>query len=72
MRLHWLVVVALGCQGSRAGDDTPPDPKGWTITVDMSGLDRYVVPETETNWTVRGKATATEGLATVDIGDING
>jgi hypothetical protein len=63
----WFALVALGCGSSKGPDDMPPDPKGWTITVDMSPLDRYVAPETETSWTVKGKATATEGLASIEI-----
>lgn len=62
----WFVVLAA-CSGKpTAGDDAPPDPKGWTITVDMSPLDRYVDPAA-TSWTVRGIASATEGLASVDV-----
>ncbi len=49
------------------GDDAPPDPKGWTISVDMSGLDRFVTPASTTSWQVGGIATATEGLARVDV-----
>src|SRR6188768_3504118 len=68
MRLGWLVLLA-GCSGSTTkGEDTPPDPKGWTITVDASATERYVVPETSTSWVVRGTARATEGLASVDVG----
>src|SRR5687767_1729998 len=72
MRLHWLVLLVAGCSGKSTGggDDMPPDPKGWTITVDMSSLDRYVAPETATEWTVRGKATATEGLASIDVANM--
>ena len=67
MRLGWLVLLA-GCSGSTTkGEDTPPDPKGWTITVDASTTERYVVPETSTSWVVRGTARATEGLASVDV-----
>jgi len=66
----WIALVLVGCSGSKAGsdDDVVPDPEGWTITVDMSPTDRFVQPETTTTWQVRGEATATEGLAGVDVG----
>ena len=63
--LCWLVLL-VGCSGqSSTTDDLPPDPKGWTITVDMSALERYVTPETATAWRVSGTATATEGLGSI-------
>ena len=72
MRLHgWLALLALGCSGKTSGtEDMPPDPKGWTITVDMSATDRYVQPESSMAWVVAGKATATEGLASIDVGGV--
>ena len=67
MRLGWLVLLA-GCSGSTTkGDEMPPDPKGWTITVDASATERYVVPETATSWKIKGTARATEGVASIDI-----
>jgi hypothetical protein len=59
----------VGSSSKTATDTmTPePDPKGWTITVDMSGLDRFVVPETATSWPIAGRATATYGLASVTV-----
>lgn len=68
MRLGWLVLLA-GCSGSTTkGDEVPPDPKGWTITIDASATERYVAPETETSWTVKGTTRATEGVASIDVG----
>jgi hypothetical protein len=64
------LVAALGCSKS-PGDQDPqpePDPKGWTITVDMSGLDRFVQPQDAASWPVGGVATATEGLQQVKVG----
>jgi hypothetical protein len=71
------VTVALflfGC-GNRTGggdddggDDTGPLPEpAWSIDVDLSGLDRFV-PLGTTTWTVGGTATASEGLASVEVG----
>lgn len=72
MRAYALIALCvMGCSESSGADDddvVEPDPKGWTITVDMSGTDRYVQPETSTMWTINGEATATEGLASVDVG----
>jgi hypothetical protein len=73
MRLVWAaLVVAFGCSSSKSttGGDTPePDPKGWTITVDMSGLDRFVQPADAPMWPVSGVASASEGLHDVTVGD---
>ncbi|HUS27455.1 MAG TPA: hypothetical protein VMZ53_03070 [Kofleriaceae bacterium] len=65
------LVAAVGCSKSPSDETLPPepDPKGWTITVDMSGLDRFVQPGDSTSWPVGGVATATEGLATVKVND---
>src|SRR5436190_3872591 len=63
----FALVALVACSGSSGdgGDDAPPpDPKGWTITVDMAGLNRYA---TETPWPVGGIVTATEGVASVDV-----
>ncbi|HEY5928201.1 MAG TPA: hypothetical protein VIV11_41220 [Kofleriaceae bacterium] len=68
--LTWAAVVAaLGCSTKSSTDEmTPePDPKGWTITIDMSGLDRFVQPVEATSWSVGGIATATEGLQSVAV-----
>ena len=64
------LVMVVGCSGKTTGpeDDQPePDPKGWTITVDMSRTDRFVVPGTEMSWPIAGSATATEGIASIDV-----
>jgi hypothetical protein len=64
------LVAAVGC--SKTGSDqtgTEPDPKGWTITVDMSGTDRFVQPADAMTWPVTGVATATEGLQDVKVND---
>jgi hypothetical protein len=66
-----VLVAAIGCSKSPS-DQTPepePDPKGWTITVDMSGLDRFVQPGDSASWPVSGVATATEGLQSVKVND---
>ncbi len=65
------LVAALGCSSkSTTGEDQPePDPKGWTLTVDMSGLDRFVEPADAESWPVAGVATTTEGLQSVTVGD---
>ena len=47
------LVVLSACNGI-GSDEPPPDPKGWTITVDMSALDRFVPPESGT-WSVGGR-----------------
>ena len=70
--MRTLVLVAVvGCSHSMAtgGDDAAPpaDPKGWTIAIDTSALDRYVQPDTLTSWTVAGTATASDGLASVSV-----
>jgi len=74
MRLTALagaLIALVGCSGkSSDGDDgVEPDPKGWTIDVDMSATDRFVDPATAQTWVVAGSATATEGLASIDVGD---
>jgi hypothetical protein len=64
------LVAAMGCSSKSSGTMDPgsePDPKGWTITIDMSGLDRFVQPSTETMWTVGGVATATDGLQSLTV-----
>lgn len=67
--LHVVVLLVAGCsvRSIEGGDDAPPDPKGWAITVDVSGTERYVVPETAAVWRVAGTATATAGLAGVEV-----
>jgi len=68
MRYALIALCALGCSGkSTAADDVEPDPKGWTIDVDMSATDRFVRPEASTTWSIHGEAAATEGLARVDV-----
>jgi hypothetical protein len=65
--LAWFVVLE-GC--SQAPDGTeppPPDPKGWTLAVDLSGLDRFVQPAAATSWMVGGTVIASEGLANVAV-----
>ncbi len=71
MRAYALIALGvMGCSASdkSPGDDVEPDPKGWTITVDMAATDRFVRPATSTTWPVSGEATATEGLASVAVG----
>jgi hypothetical protein len=71
MRAYALIALGvMGCSASdkSPGDQVEPDPKGWTITVDMSATDRFVQPATSTTWSVGGEATATEGLASVEVG----
>jgi hypothetical protein len=64
----WFALTAIGCSGHGPGDDdTPPDPKGWTITIDMSALDRFVQPATAKTWPIAGTAAASEGLVGVDV-----
>jgi hypothetical protein len=65
-----VLVTAVGCSKSPSGGDEPgaePDPKGWTLSVDMAGLDRYVQPIDATSWSVGGIASATEGLRSVVV-----
>jgi hypothetical protein len=65
-----ICVILAGCGKPTLGDDGTGDddnPKGWTITVDMSGLDRFVQPATSTTWHVAGTATASDGLAGVTV-----
>lgn len=65
----WFALAAIGCSGHgmTGDDDTPPDPKGWTITIGVSQLDRFVQPSTATTWPITGTATASEGLVGVDV-----
>ncbi|CAN5923785.1 hypothetical protein BH11MYX3_BH11MYX3_00400 [soil metagenome] len=65
--LAWLALVAGGCSVSAKEPEAEPDPKGWTISVDMSGTQRFVHPETSMSWPVAGVATATEGVASIDV-----
>ncbi|MBA3458956.1 MAG: hypothetical protein H0T46_03275 [Deltaproteobacteria bacterium] len=65
-----LMIVVVGCSGTSTGpeeEQPEPDPKGWTITVDMSKTDRFVQPGTETSWPVAGVATATDGIASITV-----
>lgn len=68
-----IALTACSSKGTGAGDDdgtTPePDPKGWTITVDMSPTDRFVQPADSTTWSVSGIATGTGGIASVTVND---
>jgi len=64
MRASIVWLCAFGCASPTTGPGSEPDPKGWNITVDMSRLDRFV---TAPSWRVGGVATATEGLAGVDV-----
>lgn len=48
------------------GDDGPIPEPAWSIDVDLSTLDRFV-PLGTTSWHVGGTATASEGLASVDV-----
>ena len=64
------LVAAVGCSKTPADGDMPgsePDPKGWSIDIDMASLDRFVQPATETSWKVTGTATATEGLQSLVV-----
>lgn len=65
--LAWMALVAAGCSVSAKEPAAEPDPKGWTISVDMSPTQRFVQPETSTRWPVAGIATATEGIASIDV-----
>lgn len=72
MRLWGIAVLAAltGCSGSKSTSPdgtTEPDPKGWTITIDTTGLDRFVQPADAPTWPIAGRATATEGLDSVAI-----
>ncbi len=67
-----LVVVGcgdnLGGEPDPEGDDTPLPPglAGWSIEVDMSGLDRFAPREAET-WVVGGHVRSSEALAEVEV-----
>jgi hypothetical protein len=72
MRLWGIAVLAAlaGCSGSKSTSPdgtTEPDPKGWTITIDTTGLDRFVQPADAATWPIAGRATASEGLDSVAI-----
>lgn len=69
MRAYGLIALTLlGCGGNAGGvDGVEPDPKGWTIDVDMSATDRFVDPADSTTWQIAGSVVATEGLANVDV-----
>lgn len=74
MRGLWATAIVLfGCSSkSTGGDDdgtAEPDPKGWTITVDMSPTDRFVQPGDSTEWPIAGKATGTAGVTSVTVND---
>lgn len=65
-------VVGGACSGKTTGeegdDDTlPPDPKGWSILVDMSPTDRFVQPMDSATWPVAGVARASDGVASVTV-----
>jgi hypothetical protein len=67
-----ILLAACSSKGTDADDDgtmPEPDPKGWTITVDMSGTERFVQPADSTAWTVNGVATGTAGIASVTVND---
>src|SRR5688572_432024 len=57
-----------GDDGTGDDDDSPQPEPEWTIDVDMSGLDRFVPAGTAT-WPVAGRATASEGLAGVEVAE---
>ena len=63
------LVAAIGCSKSPSAGDpaSEPDPKGWTLSIDMSSLDRYVQPADSATWPVAGIASATEGLLSVTV-----
>jgi hypothetical protein len=66
----WPLVLVFACSGRHPGDDVvdpPPDPKGYTLAIDMAGLDRFVQPATATSWPVAGTVTASEGLASIAV-----
>lgn len=48
------------------GDPEPDPPEPWTLDVDVSGLDRFVVGAPAT-WPLRGRATASLGLDRVEV-----
>ena len=78
MRIRTLAVISIlflvGCgnkmgtgEGDDGGGDDGPIPEpAWSIDVDMSTLDRFV-PLGTTTWHVAGTATASDGLASVDV-----
>lgn len=82
MRRHSLVIclmtVVVGCGQSMtagSGDDTgsgsdqpPPDPKGWTITIDASGANRFVDPLDSATWPLAGTLTSTNPVASFAVG----
>jgi hypothetical protein len=71
MRAFALLALSLiGCGGNGPGGEMPvePDPKGWTIDVDMSATNRFVDPVDATTWPIAGAVTATGGLASVEVG----
>lgn len=65
-----MALVVVGCSSHSVDPGAEPDPKGWTISVDMSRTQRFVQPETSTSWPVAGVATATEGLVSVDVAGV--
>ena len=68
LALIWLSSLVLGCAGHAADSDaTEPDPKGWTISVDMSRTERFVRPETSPRWPVAGRAEATERVESIEV-----
>ncbi len=74
----WMMVVAIGCghpHGGGPGSEGSPDAgiatgsgsDAWTISFDMSALNRYVQPVTSTSWTYAGSVAASDGLASVTV-----
>lgn len=66
--------LGWGCSGKASGEDgggdddtLPPDPKGWSILVDMAGTDRFVDPLDSATWPVSGVARTSDGLASVTV-----
>jgi hypothetical protein len=71
MRAYALIALSLvGCSGKSGGGDdtTEPDPKGWTIDIDMSGTNRFVDPASSTSWAIAGRVTSTEELGEITVG----
>lgn len=64
--------ASIGCSGKTTAEDEgedelPPDPKGWTIDVDLAGTDRFVQPVDSATWPVAGVARASDGVASVTV-----
>jgi len=66
MRHVWFALLWMACDLRVGTPDSPDDPKGWTLSVDVTGLERFA-PGDATSWPIAGTVFATEGLATVDV-----